>query len=123
MALRVAVVQSPENLAHFREAIKPGATIADTACLEALEARYAFSFPVDVLPEPFPAPALIITGRQDSLCGYQDAWDLLDNFPRATFAVLERAGHGLSVEQQNLFRTLVAEWLDRVEEYVAGVAQ
>lgn len=86
-----------------------------------LEANYAFSFDVDALPEePFPAPTLIVTGRQDSLCGYRSAWDLLDNFPRATFAVLDRAGHGLSAEQKMLFRALVGEWLDRVEEYAAG---
>jgi len=39
----------------------------------------------------------------------------LDNHPRATFAVLDRAGHGLGAEQESLFRTLVSEWLDRVE--------
>lgn len=121
MALRVAVVQSAEYLADFRAAVKPGIAGADMAFAERLEAHFAFSFDVDALPEPCPAPALIVAGRQDSLCGYQDAWNLLDNFPRATFAVLDRSGHGLSVEQKTLFRALVGEWLDRVEEYAAGL--
>ena len=119
MVLRIAVVQSAEYLADFRLAVKPGFTGADMAFAERLEAHDAFSFDVDVLPEPFPAPALILTGRQDSLCGYQNAWNLLDNYPRATFAVLDRAGHGLSVEQKALFRALTGEWLDHVEEYTA----
>jgi pimeloyl-ACP methyl ester carboxylesterase len=119
MVLQVAVVQSQENLADFRAAIKPGLLIADTAFLERVEARYAFSFPVDAPPEPFPAPTAIIAGRQDSLCGYRAAWDLLDNFPRATFAVLDRAGHALPIEQQALYQLLVSEWLDRVAEYLA----
>lgn len=61
-------------------------------------------------------PTLILVGRQDQLVGYQDAWDLIENFPRATFAVLDRAGHMLSLDQRVLMEALVNEWLDRVEE-------
>jgi hypothetical protein len=35
----------------------------------------------------------------------------------SSFVLLDRAGHALSVEQKMLFRALVSEWLDRVEEY------
>lgn len=78
-----------------------------------------FSFDPDILPEPCPAPTLIVTGRQDNVVGYEQAWPLLDNFPRATFALLDRSGHLLGVEQPLLFQALVSEWLDRVEEYIA----
>ncbi len=77
----------------------------------------AFSFDVDVLPEPFRAPTLFLLGRQDSWVGYRDAWDIVENYPRATFAVLDRAGHFLTSEQEVLFKSLVTEWLDRVEEF------
>lgn len=120
MILQVAVVQSLERLTAFRAAIKPGFAVADHAFIRRVGANPAFSFDVDKLAEPFPAPALILTGRQDSMCGYREAWTLLDNYPRATFAALDRAGHGVSGEQQVLFRALVSEWLDRVEEYSAG---
>ena len=44
--------------------------------------------------------------------------------PRATYATLDRAGHGVYLEQDALFRALTSEWLDRVEESVnAKVAQ
>ncbi len=79
------------------------------------------TFDVDALPAPFPAPALFLTGRHDNWCGYREAYQLLDNYPRATFAVLDRAGHALAVEQKTLFRALVNEWLDRVEEYAPTV--
>ena len=49
-----------------------------------------------LLDSPFESPTLIITGRQDRVTGYQDAWDLIENIPRATFAVLDRASHFLS---------------------------
>ena len=77
--------------------------------------KYAFSFNVDHVSEPFPGPSLIITGRQDAIVGYRDAWDILDNYPRATYAVLDRAGHFLE-ESNNLVHVLINNWLDRVEE-------
>ena len=119
---RAAVVQTAETLAAFRASVKPGLQAADVAFLQRLEsADFVFSFAVDALPAPFPAPTLILTGRQDSMVGYRGAWDLLERYPRATFVTLDRAGHALAEEQQALFRALVGEWLDRVEEYASPV--
>lgn len=64
----------------------------------------------------FHRPTLIVAGRQDSSVGYADAWRLVDRYPRATFAVLDRAGHALPHEQGPLLGALVEEWLDRVRE-------
>ena len=94
------------------------ACVADEKFLEKI--RGGFSFDVDKLPEPFPAPALFIMGRQDHGVGYRDAWQILDSYPRATFAVLDRAGHFVRGEQPGLWTSLVSEWLDRVEEWVGS---
>jgi pimeloyl-ACP methyl ester carboxylesterase len=75
-----------------------------------------FSFDVEKPYQKFSKPTLIVTGRQDSVIGYQDQWLILENYPRATFAVLDRAGHGLMIEQEQLFIALFSEWLDRVKE-------
>ena len=112
-----AVVQSRKFFDLMKANIYPAVEIADHNFLDKLHS--AFSFDVDRLPEPFTAPTLILTGRQDSICGYRDAWSILENFPRATFVVLDRAGHGLGVEQESLFRILGNEWLDRVEEVMS----
>ena len=81
-----------------------------------LELRQAqFSYNADQVY--FDKPTLILSGRQDIAVGYKDSWDLLENFPRATYAVLDRAGHFLSIEQRALMQALVNEWLNRVEEY------
>ena len=45
--------------------------------------------------------------------------DLLEHYPRATFAVLDRAGHALPHEQQGLLAALLGEWLHRVREQLA----
>jgi pimeloyl-ACP methyl ester carboxylesterase len=77
--------------------------------------KYAFSFDVDNVSEPFRGPSLIITGRQDAIVGYRDAWNILEKYPRATYVVLDRAGHPLE-EKSDLVNVLINEWLDRVEE-------
>ena len=116
----IAVVQSRESLMSYRETIKPALALADLPFLDHVSERYALSFTADRLAEPFPAPVLLLAGRQDSACGYRDAWPLLSQMPRATFAVLDRAGHDLADVQPKLFRALTSEWLDRVEEYAAS---
>jgi pimeloyl-ACP methyl ester carboxylesterase len=110
----LVVVQSPRVAEAVRELLAE-VQIADHPFNDRLEEAGPFSFDVDTLPAPFGRPTLIITARQDHLCGYRDAWDLLDNYPRATFAVLDRAGHFVNIEQDALCQTLMREWLDRVE--------
>lgn len=66
----------------------------------------------------FDGPTLILTARQDNVCGYLDAWDLLAHFPRATFAVIDQAGHLMNIEQTEGCHALIRVWLDRVEETV-----
>jgi len=82
--------------------------------------KYAYSFDVDAVSEPFPGPTLIVTDRQDSIAGYRDAWKILDNYPRATYVVLDRAGHMLE-ETEDLVHVLINDWLDRVEENIGLV--
>jgi len=111
------VAQSLELVDAFREVFSPAVAIADHAFLARLDAQGPFTFDVNTLPTPFPAPALFLTGRFDNWCGYQAAYQQLEMYPRATFAVLDGAGHALAIEQKGLFRALVGEWLDRIEAY------
>jgi pimeloyl-ACP methyl ester carboxylesterase len=115
-----AVVQSRKVVDYIRTNFSSANEIGDQvfqAKIREHAENYAFSFDVDALPKPCPAPTLIVTGRQDSVAGYRDAWEILDNYPRGTFAVLDRSGHFVPFEQEDLFHALVGEWLDRVEEY------
>jgi pimeloyl-ACP methyl ester carboxylesterase len=114
--LDLPVVQGPKAV-EWAKAIMPVVQMADHAFLGRLKQAYDFSFDVDRLAEPFTGPTLILTGRQDHGCGYRDAWDLLETYPRATFAVLDRAGHLVRLEQEMLAGALTREWLDRVEEH------
>lgn len=113
----MAVVQNEKIWNRYKNEILSGVKIADDKFLSNLkENGYEFSFDVDRVVKKFEKPTLILLGRQDSSVGYKDAWDILDNYPRATFCVLDRAGHNLQIEQEDLFMSLVREWLERVDE-------
>lgn len=135
---KVTIVKNPQLLAELHPAFAPlvedlvvvqtrAVTDPLAEVLDCPEPDHAFnerldkagpaSFEADPHPPLFAGPTLILTARQDHLCGYREAWDLLDNYPRATFAVLDRAGHFLGFEQAALCQALMSEWLDRVEEY------
>jgi pimeloyl-ACP methyl ester carboxylesterase len=113
-AEEILVVQTEETWEWARQDVDAGLAAADPVVVARVEASYTGTFPVE--PVPFEKPALIVVGRQDSVTGYRDAWELVENYPRATFAVLDRAGHALDIEQRGLFEALVGEWLDRVAE-------
>ncbi|GAB3765036.1 alpha/beta fold hydrolase [Microlunatus parietis] len=106
------VVQAEETWRALRTYVQPGLDLADPDVTARIATAYQGSFPVDVAD--FIRPCLIMVGRQDHITGYRDAWTLLERYPRATFAVLDQAGHGLDAEQPVLARALFGEWLDRV---------
>jgi pimeloyl-ACP methyl ester carboxylesterase len=111
----INVVQNQRVWDRFKEEILPGLKIADYAFLEnSLGQHVPYSVDVDQIKQPYPQPTLIFMGRQDSVVGYRDHWQLIENYPRASFVILDKAGHNLQIEQNNLFDALVKEWLDRV---------
>lgn len=114
------VIQKREILQKAREYLLPALALADQSYQTRIAKNYEFSFDVDSETPTFDGPVLVVTGRQDSVVGYRAAWEMVDQYPHATFAVLDRAGHLLGLEQEGLFRALASEWLQRVEELAAG---
>jgi pimeloyl-ACP methyl ester carboxylesterase len=109
----MAVVQTPETARRFRDEILAGLDLADSAALARIEQRWELSREPET-DDPFVRPTLILAGRQDHSVGYVEQFALLPQYPRATFAVLDVAGHNLQIEQPRLFDALMHEWLDRV---------
>ena len=106
-------VQTHETLERYRTYVGPATSLADQSALARIGERWELA----ARPEEraaYRCPSLVVTGRQDSTVGYAGAWALLEHYPRATFAVLDRAGHALLHEQPELLRSLVMDWLDRV---------
>jgi pimeloyl-ACP methyl ester carboxylesterase len=112
----INVLQTSRVWERFREEILPALDVADYDFLEqSLGKDTPFHFEVDTLEQPFTRPTLMLMGRQDCSVGYRDQWRLLENYPRASYIVLDKAGHNLQIEQDVLFAALVREWLERVE--------
>jgi pimeloyl-ACP methyl ester carboxylesterase len=117
--LRDQPVQVPEVLAWWLNNSRPAKELWDRDFDRRLfeGSNLKFSFDIDTLPQPFAGPTLFVMGHQDVI-PYYEVWPFSKNYPRATIAVLDRAGHLAMVHQRKLFNALVSEWLDRVEEYM-----
>lgn len=120
---RNCVIQTDDILQRVQNEIVPAFSRSNFEFLEILrqEQNYQFSFEVDELPETFTKPTVFLAGRQDSSVGFAGALDLLPQYPRATYAVLDRAGHNLHMEQDYLFNGLVMEWIARLHEEIHGM--
>ncbi|GAA2689448.1 MULTISPECIES: alpha/beta fold hydrolase [Actinosynnema] len=110
-----AVVQGHRSAQAFLDHTRPGLLAADRAAVTRIAADYGLGEPPErTSPEPFTAPALFLTGRQDDVVGYADAWATLEHYPRASFAVLDAAGHNALFERPGPATALVVDWLERV---------
>lgn len=116
------VVQTPDILDRILRTKIPAASIADLELEARLQNSFEYTFNLDDHAHRFDKPCLIIAGRQDSIAGYWDTIDHLPQYPRATFAVLDRAGHSLAWEQPMLLSALTQEWLRRVSEYRSAMS-
>lgn len=109
------VLQSKKIYERNKNEVMAGVEIADSEFLQSLmQNGYEFSFDVDKINKKFDKPTVILLGKQDDCVGYKDAWGILDNFSRATFVVLDRAGHSLAIEQEALFNSFINEWISRL---------
>jgi len=109
------VVHERRMLEELRAHDMPAYRLADWTFLDRLEANQLLTGDAGGSGAPFEEPSLILTGRQDSTVGYRGAWGLVDEFPRATYAVVDMAGHHLGrIERPALFRALVGDWLERM---------
>jgi len=111
----INVIQNKRVWERYKEEVLPGLKAADYTFLEeSLGQHVPYRVNVDLIKKPYTQPALMVMGRQDSIVGYRDHWQLLENYPRASFVILDKAGHNLQIEQDILFGAMVKEWLDRV---------
>ncbi|OCN01952.1 2-hydroxy-6-oxo-6-phenylhexa-2,4-dienoate hydrolase [Clostridium sp. W14A] len=111
----MGVIQNEYTFHRYQNEIAVGLSIANEPFLKRLRKKYSFSFEVD---DPFYAKfqrtTLMIAGRQDSCVGYRDLFKIIENYPKASLAILNNAGHNLQIEQPEVFSHLVSEWLKQL---------
>ena len=114
------VVQTAETLRRFQSYVAPTAALVDESSLIRIFAQWELRDRQDAAGA-YLHPVLVLAGRQDATAGHKGPGELMEHYPHATFAVLDRAGHALLHEQPDLAQALLAEWLTRVrEQSVAG---
>lgn len=112
----IGVLQDDRTLEAFVRHVRPGLRGADRTMMERIAERYALPHVPDALhAEPFTAPTLHVLGRQDDVVGFEDALALREHYPRATYAVLDSAGHNVHLEQPATVGALLRDWLLRIE--------
>lgn len=116
------VIANEYTYGRYKKEILSANETYDRAFVGKLNESYAFSFDVDerIRELGFDKPALFLCGKQDDCVGYEDQWELLGDYKRATFSILDAAGHNLQIEQAGLFQELVENWLLRTEEGGSG---
>jgi pimeloyl-ACP methyl ester carboxylesterase len=113
---RLCVFQNENVWNRFKSEILLPIQVSNKPILDQIYSHgYKLSFDVDKKIKSFNGPVLFLMGRQDVSTGYRDAWNLLESYPRASFVVLDMAGHNLQIEQPKVFNCLVSNWLDRIE--------
>ena len=110
----MAVVVTQKSYEKWQNCIQPAIDSADMEFLtNHLNMWYSSGFQAAIGNVNFDKPSCILTGRQDHLTGYKIAYELLERFPRATFAAMDCAGHFM--ERDTLVEQMVKDWIDRVE--------
>lgn len=103
------VVRTRAAARRYREAVVPGKSMVDEQAME----RFSRSWTIDLSARGYAGPTLIVAGRRDSIVGWAGSVELIKEYPRATLAVIEDAGHALMHERPEVFGSLVSDWLER----------
>ncbi|RKX85978.1 MAG: alpha/beta hydrolase [Spirochaetes bacterium] len=109
------VIQTRRTWERYSKEIFPAIANVDSGFIRRYYREgYAFSF--DKYREGkyfdnYKGKTVILTGKQDSIVGYTDVFPLIKHYPRATFTVLDGAGHNLQIEQEDEFNHIFRRFL------------
>jgi pimeloyl-ACP methyl ester carboxylesterase len=107
------VVQTDEMVKGFLAELQPGRELADRSFLTSnwREQNYFLKQEPFIDRKRISAPALFLMGKQDSICGFEDQFEVFKRFTNATFTVMDGAGHMLAMEKREMAQALVEDWL------------
>ncbi|ANC77518.1 alpha/beta hydrolase [Fictibacillus phosphorivorans] len=107
------VAQNEVNLTRFLEEVQPGRQLVNRTFLTSNWRENGYFF----AQEPFSDvrslqhPLLLILGKQDHICGFQDYDFLMSKFPHGIQVILDDVGHMLHIEQRKMVQQLIEAWL------------
>lgn len=102
------------HINDLKKKLSLGLDVANYEFIERLQKNYSLT--MEFHRKKYEKPVLLLAGRQDISVGYRDIIEIIEDYPRATLAVLDMAGHNLQIEQPELFESLVGEWITRTKQ-------
>lgn len=109
-----AVEHTETSWADFNRYVAPGIKSHDRQFALALLSAFDLTSPPEDRPGTFERPSLAIVGRQDNAVGFEDQFDLLNSYPRMTYAALDATGHNVHLDQPELSHALLGTWLNEM---------
>lgn len=79
---------------------------------------YGATYDVDEHCMHFNKPVMILAGKQDSVVGYEDQFKLSLRYKRASYSVIDGAGHGLHFDKEEAFNHNFELWLSDILKVV-----
>ncbi|MEU3522972.1 alpha/beta hydrolase [Streptomyces sp. NPDC038707] len=108
----IALYQDDAGWNAFRDHVLPGFRAHHRGDAAELLKAYLFRQAPESRSGPHDGTHLVVTGRQDHMVGWRDQLELLDHYPRATYAVVDGAGHNVHLDQPDAVHGLLGDWLD-----------
>lgn len=105
------VILTKKVYLRYMAEIVTGINLANKDCIKRISGNYSFSYNVDS-NNLFDKPTLIIVGKQDSVVGYSDAVNILEHYQKATYILVDGAGHNLQIERPEFFNDITRSWLE-----------
>ncbi|WP_238457415.1 alpha/beta fold hydrolase [Alkalihalophilus pseudofirmus] len=105
--------QNGKNAKRFLNEIQPGRLLINKKVInnEWKENHYLFSHMPLANDKRAMHNVLIIVGKQDHICGYQDHLDYFKKFPNKSYVAINNAGHLLHIEKRDFVLQMIEEWL------------
>ncbi|MFF9021714.1 alpha/beta fold hydrolase [Streptomyces eurythermus] len=108
----IALYQDDAGWNAFRDHVLPGFRAHHREDAAELLKAYLLRQAPESRFEAHEGTHLVVTGRQDHMVGWRDQLELLDHYPRATYAVVDGAGHNVHLDQPDTVHGLLGNWLD-----------
>ncbi|WEG15145.1 alpha/beta hydrolase [Alkalihalophilus pseudofirmus] len=108
--------QNGKNAKRFLEEIQPGRLLVNKKVINNTwkENHYLFSLTPLAKVASVIHKVLIIVGKQDCICGYQDHSNYFEKFPNKSFVAIHNAGHMLYIERRDLVSQKIEAWLEEI---------
>ncbi|MEZ7820741.1 MAG: alpha/beta hydrolase [Patescibacteria group bacterium] len=108
-----AVIANEYTYTRFKNEILVGMKKVNKEFIEVLSKNYSFNFDLkeEFIITNIQKPVLFLAGKQDNSVGYEDLYDMANYLPRSSFYLVDKAGHNLQIDQEDIFSDITKRWL------------